>query len=1262
MSAVMVVWTVLPDPTAHPEPNTAILTLVASPRLGPGENGIAGETLSDYPPISQWPSLVTGVDIEFTTAAGGSSTAPAVFVDDPPDTSLWAEVFRPGMPVQPFSFPADIAETPIKSYPAQTVADSLAQRYADLLASDLEHRVRRSTSWEPIDRLIDDLGMSGAQPPAPLRRIAQAWTQLADFHHDPSDGRRRSVASSWSPTAASGPEFHSVLAALADHPVLMSRLGLTRRLRVRPPAGLGRAVRIRPKVAHPGTVADYRPHTRCVLDGNVMRLATHDDSAASLLLPLDDTSRFSVIDVDTDRSGLALRSYAASLAAMPRDQAAPQLRPPALRSDGIFVAEAAADTTLQTGLRRATAMDNDLSHGGSGAANDLAAEDILHGYRVDVFDESSRRWYPLCRRKVTYTVGAATIASVTDEGYVSTALGHGGTDDQPTNQLHQAVFRWTGWSMVAPPLGKMLDGADELADPVPPAAANTPYRTDIAAAPGSLPALRYGRVYRLRARLVDVAGRSLEFTPDPDLTAASPAIRFRRYDPVPPPVVVSRRAVTAGESASVLVVRTDNSDPADIRPGLPCERHLLAPKAAVATLAFHGVLDIAGEHRPDPAVYRLLAERDKAVVTGSPDPNAKGAPFVDADTMELPWLPDPMSAGFSVRELPGGHEFTMSWAPDAAWHRRRPIRLILEPAVDEHPQQPRGDGATGTLRISLPPATSTVIQLSTSLAPGSEELLGGWQWATQDARLGPQLAAARDSAVAGAIPQLCPPRQLTLIHALRCPRVPPQFGELQAIRGPGETGYLLGDTRLSFDPLSTHSVHAHADWTDIIDNPDEPAPREIRAAADLVPSEPVGSTPDAVSPTSFRVPHSFGDTRHRVVTYTPVGTSRFAAFFAQRKRVRLTGTADTNVAAAFVAGTVVVHDIAQPQRVYSPDRDILVNPTTGTLARRPESSLADGAEVEVEFVVPPVTRQGQPTRVHVYATARPAPPVVHSVVPAFRWSREQTGSRLISTRVGNMLRIYLHRPWYDSGHGEQLAILVSRPGQPSLERAWAYGSHFNDDPVFNGNADAGALQPEHLAGAAHSAAVLVPNTSQHPGPPIEMTAVGFDVEFDPVRRLWFSDITIQPGPFVRLRVARFQPDAIVGLELSATVDTGFHLKRSERKLSVTVTGNRADVLVVGHAPQGRVSQFTVSVQVGLPPGGDQALWTQLRALPEVSMAGGGDLHTATVTLPATPGQKPMRLLVREYLVLPGDLLKSTGMPTLTNEDVRRLDYFDVVEL
>ncbi|MFD9339397.1 hypothetical protein ACFWBF_34145 [Streptomyces sp. NPDC060028] len=1308
-----VVWTLLPDPEAPQSADgNAHLSLMFGIQLSTDQadaGGTAVLPLSSYPRVLDWPSFAFDLGVRFRKPGGETATTSAT-VEAVPQPALWRALFPSSTPVTSYAFDRTVSTDPLQSYPSHLVSRSLREEYGRLFAAIDGTGTRYPSTvnrcgqtvlprdWDTVDRLIRlvgaDQGLSRAHPvtsaleegvlPDDFAQDPDGWLRLADFHLPfaaPSgEGEENEPHELRMPER----DFHGILAALADHPGLMALIGLVRRVKVPLAAGLDGPVTLQAVPRNALFIRNDLPFTQCIVREGRLLLGRRNGSAAALHLPLDDTGKYTAVDVDVDAGGLALQSYAGMLAGLPRTEKPPAVRAPALRSDGISVTEANRQIDFRENLHKAAAMADDLEEAEEpGLAITMHADNVQLGYRVDVFDEKSGRWYPLCRRTGSYTVsGFAGRLPIDDEGTVTDAITRG-VDPQGrrVSRLHQSLFRWSGWSLVAELPGKMLDAAEQLQDPAPAVQPNLPFSSTVRPPDGTLPSLRYGRSYRFRARLVDLAGRSLPFTSRP--TAGEPAtapLRYSRYEPVTAPVLVPRRPVTPGESATVLVVRTNNANPAAPVPGPTCERHLLASKAAVQLLERHGVLDVAALHRLDPAVHALLTRLDGGAVKGQADPGAGGTPYIDIDRMDLPWLPDPLSRGAALHGLPGMPELLAEWPRGSGWHERFPLRLVVAPGASSGAQPPVIDPAARLIRVTLPPGASITTLLGTMLSPGDEELLGLWHWfAESGGRSADEIDESRSHAVAGRIAQLTPTTKLRMIHAVRCPVVGPAFGQPRVERAPGETAYVLADPAVAIHEPSTLSVHTEATWNETVDDlTQKKAPSTSVGRAVLHEGEE-GLHSDADGPavgaaaatTPVRARHDMGDTRHRTVRFTPVATSRFVSYFTERGRVRLTGTAPAAVASAFVPGTVVVRGVVDPLTAagrpadpgpdhYSPDRDYSVDHGSGTISRMDGGAIPDGASVEVSFVVPPVTRAGSPVTLHVPATARPPAPAVHSVVPAFQWQDESTGAAKVSTRQGGIVRVYLQRPWYASGEGELLAVLVMAEGAQPDSTAEKWATMWGRDPVRQpGDAPLiGFPRPSDLLRAV----VDVPVGSVH--------ALGYAVLYDETRQLWYADVAFQGQrvyqPFVRLRVARLQPDALrtpEDLRLSPGVDAGFIQIPALRKASVTVSGQTATVTVTGPVPPAGManisSRIIVSVQIrGNSSIDDPAQWATVgtpatgpttTTLPLVESTGPLARWTGTVPLPVLP-PRPQRLLIQEVDEISGP----------DAEPIRRISYLDTI--
>lgn len=1314
MKMETVVWTLLPDPTAPAVADgLARLSLVFGLQLTDDQAVAAGGLvpLTGFPNVKAWPGFPFKMDVRFRFESGASTTRQAT-VEPVAQPALWGKFFAASQ-VRPFLFDRTVATRPLESYPAHLVSGSLREEYGRLfalsdspypevppaVAPEGEHP-GGADGWTSVDRLVR---LVGADDPA---RVADAhasliregvlpddfqddpygWTRLAGFHEpfvlprsEEGEAGKEAIADLRAPER----DFHGLLAALADHPALMEQLGLVRRVTVPlPPTvveGKPTDIQAVPR-EHPDVRVD-QPFTRCVLRQGRLLLARSNGTQAAQYLPLDDTDAYEMVDFDVDAAALGLQTYAAMLAGLPRDRRAPALLAPALRSDGISVVERDRQIGFREQLRKAVDMDKDLEKSAKpGDAITLHADNVLQGYRVDVFDQGSGRWYPLCRRTGQYTVRGHTGAlPIDDEGTVCDALTQGAdAHGNPVSRLHQSLFRWGGWSLVAELTGKMIDTSEQLQEPGPAPDATLPFSSTVRPTPGTLPSLRYGRTYRFRARLVDLAGRSVPFTarPTPGEPASRP-MRYSRYEPVPAPVLVPRRPVTPGESLTVLVVRTDNSNAAAPAPGPTCDRHLLAPKACVQLLERHGVLDVTREHRLDPAVHALLGRLDSGLVEGSADPGAGGTPYKDADTMALPWAPDPLSRGAALHGLPGMPELLASWPRGSGWHERFPLRLVVVPgAIGGAQQVPVVDAVARVIRVTVPPAATHTALLSSMLNPGDEDLMALWGWYTEsegrsDGEYGEygesgELAELRARIAAGLLAQLTPTTELRLIHAVRCPVVGPEFGRASVGRGPGETVYVLDDPAMSIHEASTLSVHTEAAWTEYADDTSQDKPAETSARAVLRqgdesvradrahrpvtdyendPADPAVRAGTVTVP--FAARHDVGDTRHRAIRFTPVGVSRFVSYFTQSRKVRLAGRDPVAVAAAFVPGTAVVRASvapltpagtpADPGPTYTFGRDFVVDDERGTVARLDGSGIPDGAEVLVSFTTPPVTRAGTTVTRHVPATARPPAPAVHSVVPAFQWERGTAGTTLTSTRLDGVVRVFLQRPWYASGEGEMLAVRVLGPGEPPDTASAKWATMWGRDPIRQpGSAPViGYPRPVDLLGAVDE---TVPQGH----------AMAYPVKYDEQRRLWYADVRFQAQnvyqPFVRLRVARLQRYALLSpqdLRLSPGVDAGFVQLPARRQASVSVAGRDATLTVTGPLPPagagGMTTRMTAGVQIrGLSSIDDPAQWSTvgtadaMATLSLTSVTGPIVRWDGRLRLPFAPSEgRPQRLLVQE---------------------------------
>jgi hypothetical protein len=361
---------------------------------------------------------------------------------------------------------------------------------------------------------------------------------------------------------------------------------------------------------------------------------------------------------------------------------------------------------------------------------------------------------------------------------------------------------------------------------------------------------------------------------------------------------------------------------------------------------------------------------------------------------------------------------------------------------------------------------------------------------------------------------------------------------------------------------STGTLSFEAQWEEPLDDPTLPRCIIRKSAAKafetiIQPSEDIallggsdaqGSLPDIGPVYLHRAVHEFSDTRHRMVDYTLRAFTRFREFF-------------------------------------HPD-----------LLKDNDGKPSD----EKHSVVGPALR------ISIPSSAPPAPPIVHSVLPMFRWSDEtepeQPMGRRRTRRAG--VRIYLERPWFTSGDGELLGVLIADGGDDSHypqtpdQSGFPFVSKWGADPIWT------AREVEHRAlpmlrlddflrlasldDRSERARPVVPprHLPLMPTPEkLMVTVLGYAPEFNEERGLWFADVAIDPGPkfwpFLRLAVCRYQPESIDQCHLSRPLQCDFVQLPPERTAAVSRTDDR-HVRVLVSGPIGwRMSFAGVAETLGL---------------------------------------------------------------------------------
>lgn len=1179
MKTQTITWTALPNGIIQKREGTKLrLSVFVSPRL---QSDSKNDTLSSFPDFLDWPNALFPNDnrrnVIFRVQFGNNNPMPADIVSDLPSSILWRSIFNENTLIEPWEMP-DFKSMPIQSFPFRNIQEFFKRQYVDLATNSGE-------DFPPANDLV-------IKPDAPFRPLALSFRQndegqltasimnrlkrngyikagsltdpdditmsflQAKLFHKPFGAARIALK----PPSI---DFHSAISLLGNYPYLLRRLGLVFDLEVAVPVGIAAENTVQVIAtwmpAFPDTVTtanipnwDKVMATRCYVNMWAFYALPRasDPEIVDGMLPFEDKRRYEVAVIDVDGSAIKALDFAGNLAmarSIRRSHDTPTTSSvPALRNAGISVARIDRAEQTHMTFEKHDQLNQNLEDGSDII---LDAEDITCGFAIDVWDSLSGKWHSLCQRDGTYRFLKPTPAieeQYQDEGWISQSVTSAADDSSDILRQGEAVFHWHGWSLSAPKPGKTIDADGNPAytgSDIDPA-----YNLDIdfKPVPGSLPRLRYGASYRFRARAVDLAGNRISLS-DADYKHASDPLVYGRFEPVPSPVTVMRNVVTEGESVNHIVIRSNYDKPFEEI----SERHVLPPKTSQTMAEEHHLFDDIGSGMVDKNAYGIIVPRESGTITGQPDPDNHDLPYIDKDIIKVPYLPDPFSRKAMINGFPdtmGAFPVSFGYSEGAVWPDALPFRMIL--TEGDTPQIKFYEGER-VLEMRLPKAEVARVKLSSGMLKTEAIQMGLIQWIMEAGKdEDPALALAID----GRHWMLTPYRILTLVHAVRQPLLTPEFDQFFVLRDIGQTFATLYDRLMKVSIKSTVKLDIIGDWTENIDPLGEDGPRVISVNARpfdfLVDSDDKSMGEDRIY---LHGTHEFGDTKYRKVTYSAIATTRFGEYFRRRnKEVKLAASTPFSLSGKrLVEGseTVRLADNTASFKPYDPQNksgDYVMDYAAGTIRRTSSSSekasgIPENSELEVTFIEEPITRRTEnPFTKDVLSSARPAAPKLLYIVPTFSW-RSAVGiddSRVRrSTRTGGGVRIYMERPWYSSGDGELLGVVLwPGPSNISLSRDAAHEkikpfvTHWGLDPLFfSGPIDAlPTLEAFTLSKNEHRASGLL--LEEVPDAALKVDIAGHEVAYDSDRKLWYCDIQIDAGdtyyPFIRLALVRYQPHSL----------------------------------------------------------------------------------------------------------------------------------------
>ena len=1137
--AQQVIWTALPRPLGEKGKGQPEVSVLVSPRLTVERDDAL---LRQFPDWLDWPRIVQNA--EFVVTFGKQELKASLI--SKPEGEVWRAIFAPDTVVRPRPI-EDLTDKLKMSYPLAVLGAMLREKYIDIthrwpslpptaseLASELSDFNRAPAGPDALKRLSSPKPEGAEKELGDLAPLAHLRAFL-----EPLQAEGKSLGGKDARKIIDGMDFHRLVAALGQHSMLLRQTGLVLDLALEGKLKPGEEP-LSVEVKWPaGKEVDKRPDGKTALmtryGKGVFEAVADSKRIKGRRLDLSDP-RFEPVQVDVEGGIIKLSGVAASADSRtaridPKqgktaaDEAPMAL--PTLRSAGIVLAEAGRGEALSALLQRSSKFEDLLK---AKKAVPLFAEDVTRGQLVDV--EVDGEWRSLCRLVTTYEFTRAK-GELTDkeaEGLIQLATGEAPPGAKPDYahimRLTEALFHWDGWSLAAPRPGLALDQEGEPQRDAE--AGGLPVAVDSQAAPRSLPALRFGKDYRLRVRLADLAHNAEPWNDKSD-KAASKKITYRRFEPVQPPVpaLVERAGVLDApeDGASLLRLVIRSRDGGLDQPTTDDDvRMFFPPRASVEMAERHGELDGA-DGRPDPNAYQLITARDDDLPSVPSAVEAQRVyPFSDEARSEAPWLPDPASgrtraviapdrprktpfAGFkneAVTELTAGDD----------WPDQRPWTLRLQEAPSGDllfvPAQ-NTDFAIDTrvdwdvnqrlMTVSLPKGETATLTLSSKFDGKGEpaDLFGLAAW-LKEGLSEEAYQSVRQIINNGEHWAFTPALKIELVHATQRPMVAPAPDFPLIVRSLGDTAADLSLTS-PCHAESTASLSLDGRWVEAFDD-GETAPGATWRTGHAWRR----TLEDTASPTgdiALNGAHEFGDTLYRRIRYRLTGASRFTEFF--------------------------------PPNIRN-------NPAT---TRRASDDVV----------------------VHIPNTAPPPPPVVTGSTPVFEWLRDSVGSLQASWRRCGV-RVFLDRPWFTTGFGEMLAATLPRDAEgKELERVGGHVTLWSNDPIWTPGAngavaalspgmdafptrarpedaadprwpDAFPLEERALTGGAPRFEDL-PLPNDEGGVIGNVDAAGHPVSWDEATGRYYADLMLDPGrvyqPFIRLAVARLHPVSADGAHLSPAV-------------------------------------------------------------------------------------------------------------------------------
>jgi len=787
-----------------------------------------------------------------------------------------------------------------------------------------------------------------------------------------------------------------------------------------------------------------------------------------------------------------------------------------------------------------------------------------------------------------------------NEGFIQTAMAQD-TDDQEQVYVSENMFRWEGWSLSVPKPGYAINESDEMEGPEAdrkdfvhknqaqeikkyqvPEEVEFKLNSTSGIVPGTLPRLRFGKAYRVRVRTVDLAGNSLplETKTTPNNCQISNFI-YRRFEPVASPIVQLGNPVRDGESLEMMVIRSNHDQDTSnyentAGEGFPSTslRHLLSAKTNQLMVETHGKIELAFQNNANEAkqVYQLITQRDQMDTT--PSGQVVNTPVIN-------YLPDPMAAGvalfadesnetkkdfktgfplklfgfFEKNEVQEGYNKVGDGGNE--WYNPAPVSIrLLEGSF-----KTEWNSGKREFVIYLPKGERLKIKFASFWrSEDLEKYAGLWQKLKQ--QYPQKLTDLKKLAFHGRHWMFSPFRHLELTHATQQPVEAP-FSEVFQPQRDFEKSEVYLNTRVKFHGPSSEKLFFTAQWQEPIDDVTEHKffmkPMSGNSAEVELGYHQSEITKGQIVDPESQQQEGQEDNQSTIQSATIDNQSIKLSKKESKNRRKLNRTGQDRKAVIAKESTAQLYQV-QPQALQS---NVKINANVANFQAFVKGIYQQFPDTKHRWVDYSVTatsrykahfdkliaskkittnRDGNVIeRVNILSSARPAPPKVDYTIPIFSWQKWQNETIMHHKRNGGGIRVYLQRPWFSTGEDELLGVIVHSPSisdtisglSPNSQEVTRWAS----DPILVDKAPLASgpgLQDFRMFERPDW--VLHPNSSTR-----RVFVVGYPVQYDEQRKLWYADLEIRPGnlyfPFVKLALARYQPHSIRTLQKDVCISS-----------------------------------------------------------------------------------------------------------------------------